>query len=71
MKWISVKEHLPEEGTYCLIMSNCGWIGLEKYSKKDQWCSTGFPDVIIDNIIYDVPNDQITHYMPLSEIELP
>ena len=70
MKWISIKDKLPINGKYYLICSNNGWIGFQKY-ENDAWCHTGYPDVVCNDIIYDVANKDIEYYIAIEDISLP
>lgn len=70
IKWLSIKEVKPTEGKYYLICSDMGWLGIQKY-ENGLWCCTEFPNVICDNIVYDVYNHEILYFAEIDEIPRP
>lgn len=70
MDWISIKDKKPLENKYYLVCSSCGWIGIRQY-RNGLWCDTEFPNVICDDIIYDVRNEDILYYIATWDIPMP
>lgn len=70
MNWVNIKDKPPTNGKYYLICSDCGWIGLQKY-ENNSWCPTDYPDVICDNVLYDVSNNEIKYYIEVKDIPIP
>ncbi len=56
MKWISVKERLPESGKYLKVITLTGFGEAIEYWKSSYWESE-----------YPVKEATVTHWMPLPE----
>ncbi len=67
MKWIKVKEKLPEHGVPVIVLLGVRQV-IEISSVQRQTVTTAENDLIKINTWVGVTNCQVTHWMPMPEL---